>query len=572
VDRFRDVFGKPENYDDPDPTNDFVIPIIPTFGNNDILPHNIFTDGPNKWTRKYLDVWRQFIPEEQRHQFQSGGWFYVEVIRNQLAVFSLNTLYFFDSNSAVDGCAMKSEPGFEQFEWLRIQLQILRERGMKAILTGHVPPARVDSKASWDETCWQKYTLWMQQYKDVIAGSIYGHMNIDHFMLQDFKDIKKHIREGLAIADTIEKGEGDADFSVANAGEYLVDLRDLFAKIPTVSDSSKSTHLEDDEGEQSWPDFLRSIFANRKKSKKKKKKGKPGLDKIGGEYAERYSLSFVSPSVVPNYFPTLRVFEYNVTGLKPVAVTTSSSRSIVEGSHVVLANNPDHRDIVSLLNTGLLSTTTEREDAQSRKKKQHKFKVPQPPSKSSPPGPAYSPQPFSLLGYTQYFANLTHINNDFLAESFTDDESSVDSKSWKEGHHHGKVKKGKPNPKEFKFQIEYDTFSDKIFGLKDLTVRSYVDLAKKIAMSKKGGKSAAIESEELEEEVDNQAVEENDDAHANKKGKKKKKKKKHHNKHSNKAWYAFIRRAFVGTMDPTDVKDQFGQQISPQEEGVSLEL
>jgi endopolyphosphatase len=92
VSKFLEVFGKPENYDDDDPTNDFVIPIIPNLGNNDILPHNIFTEGPNKWTKRYTSIWRQFIPEEQRHQFQRGGWFFVEVIPNKLAVFSLNTL------------------------------------------------------------------------------------------------------------------------------------------------------------------------------------------------------------------------------------------------------------------------------------------------------------------------------------------------------------------------------------------------------------------------------------------------------------------------------------------------
>lgn len=546
VDKFREVFGKHDDHHDHDPTNDFIIPIIPTFGNNDILPHNIFTDGPNRWTKKYLDIWRQFIPEEQRHAFQSGGWFYVEAIRNELAVFSINTLYFFDSNSAVDGCAVKSEPGFEQFEWLRIQLQILRERGMKAILTGHVPPARVDSKTSWDETCWQKYALWMQQYRDIIVGSIYGHMNIDHFMLQDFKDVKKHIRKGLVLAEGMAKGEGDVDFSVASAGDYLMDLRHLFAKIPAVSDSHKLTSSEDDEPEQSWYGYLPSTFSTLKKSKKKK--GKGGLGKIGGEYAERYSMSFVSPSVIPNYFPTLRVFEYDVTGLKSADVTpryrTMKDSQFVWGKDTA-------------------SSSTQLVEAQRKKKKQHKFKVPQPPSKSSPPGPAYSLQSLSLLGYTQYFANLTHINNDFLGES----SAAVGSERWKEGHHHGKVKKGKPNPKTFEYKVEYDTFSDKVFGLKDLTVRSYVDLAKKIAKSKTGSNSAAIESETSEQVADSQSEE---GMHADRKGKKKKKK---HHKHSNKTWLAFVRRAFVDTMDPTDVKQQFGkQQVSSQETETSLEL
>jgi len=88
VGKFNEVFGdtyKSSNHD-------CVIPIVPTIGNNDVLPHNIFTKGPNKWTRAYARIWRHFIPEEQRHQFDRGGWFSVEVIPNKLAVFSLNTM------------------------------------------------------------------------------------------------------------------------------------------------------------------------------------------------------------------------------------------------------------------------------------------------------------------------------------------------------------------------------------------------------------------------------------------------------------------------------------------------
>ncbi|KAI9851011.1 MAG: Endopolyphosphatase, partial [Pleopsidium flavum] len=117
VSKFVEVFGKEDHINDTDPTNDFTIPIIPTFGNNDILPHNILTKGPNRWTKKYASIWNKFVPEEQRHGFERGGWFYVEVIPNKLAVFSLNTLYFFNANTAVDGCYDHSEPGYEQMEW-----------------------------------------------------------------------------------------------------------------------------------------------------------------------------------------------------------------------------------------------------------------------------------------------------------------------------------------------------------------------------------------------------------------------------------------------------------------------
>ena len=82
--KFLEVFGTYKG--------DLEIPIIPTLGNNDVLPHNIFKEGPNKWTKTYLDVWKSFIPEDQIKQFKKGGWFAVEVIPNQLAVISLNTL------------------------------------------------------------------------------------------------------------------------------------------------------------------------------------------------------------------------------------------------------------------------------------------------------------------------------------------------------------------------------------------------------------------------------------------------------------------------------------------------
>lgn len=91
VEKLTEVFGS--GADEKDPTKAFRIPIIPTFGNNDIMPHNILLGGPNKWTVKYTDIWRGFIPEAQRHQFQQGGWFSVEVIPGKLAVVSLNTLW-----------------------------------------------------------------------------------------------------------------------------------------------------------------------------------------------------------------------------------------------------------------------------------------------------------------------------------------------------------------------------------------------------------------------------------------------------------------------------------------------
>jgi endopolyphosphatase len=54
--------------------------------------------GPNSVTNGFSDIWRAFIPFSQYQEFQHGGYFTVELIPDQLASISLNTIYWYDSN------------------------------------------------------------------------------------------------------------------------------------------------------------------------------------------------------------------------------------------------------------------------------------------------------------------------------------------------------------------------------------------------------------------------------------------------------------------------------------------
>ena len=545
VHKFEEVFGKKDNAD---PSSDLTIPIVPNFGNNDIMPHNIMHPGPNKWTQKYLSVWRRFIPEEQRHGFSTGGWFSVDVIPNHLTVFSLNTMYFFEHNTAVDGCADKSDPGYQQMEWLRIQLQFIRNRGMKAILMGHVPPARTETKILWDETCWQKYTLWLQQYRDVIVGSLYGHMNIDHFLLQDNKDINNKALRGKASSTS--RIALDDELTIESTADYLTELRSGWSQIPdapkTKSRSSSNSGY-----------FYNAIESITKKRKHKKTKEEKFLEKIGGEWAERYSLCLVSPSVVPNYFPTLRVVEYNTSGLENHAVAPANgleemSLQEAEEAHCFIENENEEDPI------GIEKKKSKKGKGKKKKPKSH---IPKPPSKSAPPGPAYSPQTLSLLGYKQYFANLTRINDDFGHDEV------VDGEGWHNGKHSGKEphKDKLRHHNEFTYELEYDTQNDTVFGLKDLTVRSYVDLAGRIGQYKppKNDLIEDIDAEDFDttdKDGDMVACREHELAASKKKHKKHGKKHKHR-KAINKVWFTFVNRAFVGTRDDDKLHDEFGQEV-----------
>src|SRR5690606_32104889 len=90
-----------------------------------------------------------------------------------------------------------------------------------------------------------------------------------------------------------------------------------------------------------------------------------------------------------------------------------------------------------------------------KKKKPKKPKMPPGPPEGSLPGPAYSPQTFTLLGYTQYFANITEYNK---------------------------------RPDNFTYNIEYDTRTDEeyAFALRDgLTVHNFIRLAKGMVDARK---------------------------------------------------------------------------------------
>ena len=75
--------------------------------NNDIMPHNLMDTGPSLQTRELFEAWRPFIPQVQMHTYLMGAYYFQEVIPNQLAVLSLNTMYWFDSNPMVDDCDNK---------------------------------------------------------------------------------------------------------------------------------------------------------------------------------------------------------------------------------------------------------------------------------------------------------------------------------------------------------------------------------------------------------------------------------------------------------------------------------
>lgn len=389
------------------------IPIIPSIGNNDVYPHNLFSHGSTLQTREFYKIWKNFIPQSQLHVFNKGVYFFKEVIPGNLAVISLNTLYLFKSNPLVDNCDSKKQPGHELFLWLGYVLKELRKQNMKVWLTGHVPP----NEKNYDISCWRKYVAWTHEYRDVIIGGLYGHMNIDHFIPLDSNKAYKSIKKEFKISNLVLDEEEDEHIDVednnsnyfASFGEYQIKKNfETQGGVP----NNKVGYMES---------LRRDLYA--------KVKGK----KKSGAHLERYSIAHVGSSIVPTFNPGFRIWEYNISDVSKFNQPFSWDSFFMKIDHLI--ENLEVDDDFEI----------------SKKKKKHKKKKP---DKTFPPqfpkhnklGPAYTPQFLSPEKYVQYYLDLESVNK---------------------------------GDKHFEYEIEYKSNEDP-FYLPDLTVSLWLQLARNL--------------------------------------------------------------------------------------------
>ncbi|KAH3687088.1 hypothetical protein WICPIJ_001917, partial [Wickerhamomyces pijperi] len=292
----------------PDP-REFDVDVIPSLGNNDVYPHNLFSPGPTLQTRELWSIWQDYIPQEQLHIFEKGAYYMKEVIPGKLAVISLNTLYWFKANPLVDSCDSNKDPGYQHLRWFGIVLEELRERGMKVWLSGHVPPMPKNYQLS----CYRKYAVWVSEYRDIIIGGVFGHMNTDHFMVMDTTKAYRSL-----VEDGVISGKELTNQMVEFLKEDELDEKDMDETLPADLlhlQASEEAHLlgAAPSGKEAYLDRFREQFLSKVKSKKK-----------SGLQGERYSLSYIGTSVIPTFNPGFRIWEYDITGLEKTLHTKTT--------------------------------------------------------------------------------------------------------------------------------------------------------------------------------------------------------------------------------------------------------
>lgn len=334
------------------------VPIVPNFGNNDIVLHNTMPGGPTDELQWFSRIWKKHIPEDQMQVFLRGGYFAKDLIPNKLGVISLNTLYFYDSNKAVEGCTRRSrwtsrdevDPGTLQLEWLVERLVDFRRRNMQVHLIGHVPP----TSGNYFPRCYDVYTELVLRFQDTILAQHFGHMNFDTFFVQES--------------------------SLANGGNK------------PSRDSVPILHKQIEQD-------LRYDFESL-----------PGNARTEMEY---YGVFFEAPSVVPMYRPSVRVWTYNTTLDFRAAVAESDAdlAALLDYVGFDSCDESDRSQECEWVGEDEEVEVLKRQGRRHRRpKRKHRRSHARLPRYASSLSPSRSNTFLSLLGYSQWVLPLNEVN------------------------------------------------------------------------------------------------------------------------------------------------------------------
>ena len=447
-----------------------------------------------------------------------------------------------------------------------VQLTEYRKRGVKAYLTGHVPPG----KKFYYPSCYRRYTLWSHAFRDVILGHFYGHNNMDHFFYLDAKkaleeeeeaemlktlvysdekpDISTFSPSELEILSRLSSRSADElldshdEIRILGAEDYMSDIKEMFEQLPA-------------------PPKPRKWSKGRKGEKQRRK-----WERKVREYEENYQVVQVAPSVIPTYFSGIRVFEYNVSELAG-QLFTREEVSIVERTNWTefwermdreIAEEAEQKSAIPRrLSKGLSFQNTDPTNQEilldtldpdllpsdhyaitkMKPKKPSPIRLPQGPHKSSPRGPLYEPQLFTPVRWEVHFVNLTDINIKYEQNP---------KRSW-------------DYSKDF-FRLEY-TSDGAPYYMKDMTLATWLDLGRKIGKEKPAKKKVAVDGLDYMgdagemgdmKDIDGSASDSESDSdegilkHKEGKGKKKKDGK-GEKKEKETFWDVFLRRAFINS-------------------------
>jgi hypothetical protein len=148
---------------------------IPTLGNNDGTEHNILRSTSSIYS-SLESIW-QPLGLSLNDTFPTGGYFMQNDVVPGLRFMNINSMFFFNKNTAVEGCDKEGSPGAIQMAWMKNKLELAKKENAMVYIMGHVPPYHDDGSPLFTPSCLSQYFNLIGTYGDVIAGHFTGHTN-----------------------------------------------------------------------------------------------------------------------------------------------------------------------------------------------------------------------------------------------------------------------------------------------------------------------------------------------------------------------------------------------------------
>ncbi|KAI7906244.1 Metallo-dependent phosphatase-like protein [Cokeromyces recurvatus] len=255
------------------------VPVVPVIGNNDVQPHNLIELYDDD-LRFFGEIWKHWIPKDERKSFLEGGYFAVDVVPG-IRVLSMNTMFFLKKNPMAKDCIAKKKKkenlGYQHLKWYKQQLEKARHDNVKIYVVGHVPPSPND----FFEGCLHNYVSITSDYSDIVLSHFYGHLNMDHFLIYD----KRQENNRNLLSSSMDNQPVTIQ---RDAKEYALWLKDMYHDL---------VHFENNHFSHQTTEQLvnQRPFHN---SQEPFNHNNPVV------------VIHVAPSVFPIYMPTIRIYRY----------------------------------------------------------------------------------------------------------------------------------------------------------------------------------------------------------------------------------------------------------------------
>ncbi|KAJ3318720.1 Acid sphingomyelinase-like phosphodiesterase 3b, partial [Blyttiomyces sp. JEL0837] len=206
--------------------------VFPTIGNNDVFRHDNLSSGDSTLIRNLTKIWQPFGLNLDSDPIFANGGYYIRDINDNVAIISLNTMWFYTFNKLTNDCSDIYSAGFKMLEWFDATLTELERANKRAYVIGHIPPNSERNEKAYKEACHNQYLSLVAKHNDTIISHFHGHTNQDS--LSFLSTNRSDFSSGQYSLNVITVSRDIATMAPLDPRDPSIDVVHVFTNGPSV--------------------------------------------------------------------------------------------------------------------------------------------------------------------------------------------------------------------------------------------------------------------------------------------------------------------------------------------------